>query len=112
MNDEYSKSIARKGIANQLNPMIEIKDEPVPIVYEDLSTANFSIDTANGCASLAKGEKPKVDIIDDMPIDGMDFECVSLSKAKYNLKAFHHHFIIIIDLNKSPKSHRRTTNFP
>lgn len=57
--------------------MIEIKDEPIPIVYEDLSTLNFAIDTANGCASSAGGEKPKVDIIEDMPIDGMDFECVS-----------------------------------
>lgn len=59
--------------------MIEIKSEPIVVVYEDLSTVDFSLGVANECTSTGGG-KPNVDIVHEMPIEGIEFECVSDTK--------------------------------
>lgn len=89
VDDEYSKNVARKGIVNITNSLVEVKPEPIAVVYEDLPTEIFSIDITNGGTAHAREEeeKPNVDVVDEMAVDGMEFECVSFLQAKLISKA-------------------------
>lgn len=81
VDDGRSKNAARKKKANEKSSLNEVKLEPITVVFEDLPTMDFSIDLEKGCTSAGK-EVPTVDVENEMPIDGMEFECVSSTRLR------------------------------
>lgn len=69
-------------IANKKNSSIEIKCEPIALIEEDSLMTNSPIDSAIGYTSEGGQE----------PIDGMEFECVSIFYTEFSSK-----FICYVD---------------
>lgn len=72
-------------IVNDKGSFVEMKSEPNVLSIANQLTTSSSNDIING-TSTPKTVKyePDSDTIDEVPIDGMEFECVSVPKIEFN----------------------------